>query len=292
MSLIVSNKPIYAIIVGKGRTAHTHLGVKTGGAMDLYAYHIANQLLNNHTHTAMIELNFGGLVLEALCDVLFAITGAVCEATIDTRPIAIWQTHIIRRGESLNIGRFLSGSRVYIAISGGFDIPPDDMLFADKRLKLDDKLELKAPSIVATRRLKSSMLPSYDHSLTLRITLSYQHEDFDDEQKAKLFDSEYIVSKEISRMGYKLVGEAITPRHTGVVSQGICHGAVQIPKDGQPIVLLADRQTIGGYPIIGVVLGVDCSKLSQASPDTKIKFRQISFEEATNISKKFYSQLL
>ncbi len=288
MSIKVLNKPILAIIVGKDRFEHTHLGVKSGGAMDEYAYNIANQLLDNNPHTPMIELNFPLFTFEVCCDTSIAITGAVCEVSINQKLAPMWQTICIKTGDIVHIGRITNGLRVYISLKDGFDINQDKTRFAELKLKYRDVLKLNNSTTTTTKRLKSSLVPKYPTSLDLRITLSYQCDDFDKTQKQKLFDNEFIVSNEISRMGYKLKGEAVVPQNSGVISQGICYGAVQIPNDGQPIVLLKDRQTIGGYPIVGVVLDVDCFRLSQAVPNTKIRFKQISFQDGIQISKNFY----
>ncbi len=288
----VLNNPIYAIVVTKGRYKHTHLGVKVGGPADEYAFHIANQLVANTPYTNMIELNFPHLKLLFSTTISIAITGAKCEASVNNESINMWQTIDMKAGDTLNIGKFITGLRVYIAFANGLDIPYKTQIVDDIKLKVKDIFKLRNPKIVTNKRLKKNLVPKYEDSLTLRVMLSYQHKEFDDTQIKRFFDSKWIVSQQINRMGYKLEGEALKQKKDGIISQGICFGAVQIPKDGQPIVLLKDRQTIGGYPIIGVVLDVDCFSLSQTVPSTKVKFRQISFKEATAISKKFYSHFL
>jgi biotin-dependent carboxylase-like uncharacterized protein len=291
MSIKVLNKPILALLVGKDRFEHTHLGVKSGGAMDEYAYGIANKLLDNQPHTPMIELNFPHFTFEAQSNISIAITGAQCKCSINQTAIPMWQTACVKTGDIVNIGKITSGLRVYISVKNGFDIEQHLTRFTELRLKHQDILKLNNPATTTTKRLKSSQIPKYQNNLTLRFILSYQSDDFDKIQKQKFFDNDFVISNEISRMGYKLKGQAVSPRHSGVVSQGICFGAVQIPNDGQPIVLLKDRQTIGGYPIMGVVLDVDCFRLSQAAPQTKIRFTQISFEQGAKISKTFYKFL-
>ena len=137
--------------------------------------------------------------------------------------------------------------------------------------------------------MKSKYLPTYSDKLELRVVLSYQEDKFPKEQKDKFFSSSYEITNEFNRMGCKLKGEAIRCDIDGIVSEGISFGAIQIPSDGQPIILLKDRQTIGGYPKIGSVLGIDCFKLAQAKPKTQVLFKPISLQEAQELTRKFYS---
>ena len=107
-------------------------------------------------------------------------------------------------------------------------------------------------------------------------------------EKEKFFSSEFSVSPESNRMGMKLNGEKITPKISGIISEGIAFGSIQIPSSGQPIILLKDRQTIGGYAKIGSVLAIDCFKLSQAKNNTKIRFEEIDIKSAQEKMKNFY----
>jgi allophanate hydrolase subunit 2 len=117
----------------------------------------------------------------------------------------------------------------------------------------------------------------------LRVIVGYQHAAYDNLQKQRFFTSEYRVTKNCDRMGYRLEGAAITGAITGILSEGICQGAIQIPADGQPIILLSDRQTIGGYPKLGSVLSLDLDRLAQLGPGGKVRFEPISIEQAHNL---------
>jgi allophanate hydrolase subunit 2 len=154
------------------------------------------------------------------------------------------------------------------------------------RFKKGNELTYKEHLSFIQRRLQEHYIPTYDERLELNVVLSYQHQHFNTQEKEKFFSSEYRVTNEISRMGYKLKGEPISSNLDGIISEGIAYGSIQIPNDGQPIVLLKERQTIGGYPKIGVVLENDCYKLAQAKPNTKIRFKEISMEEAIKLRNK------
>ena len=118
---------------------------------------------------------------------------------------------------------------------------------------------------------------------TIRVILGYQAQTFDSTQRGIFFSSEYILSDRNDRMGARLTGPSVKSSRNGILSEGICLGAIQFPPDGMPIILLRDRQTIGGYPKIGSVFSLDLDKLSQLSPDSKVCFEQLSIEEAHNL---------
>ncbi|MGD9625868.1 MAG: hypothetical protein AB7D41_13375 [Arcobacter sp.] len=194
----------------------------------------------------------------------------------------------------------LEGNRVYLAVFGGFDIKKEfgsnsttikeklGGIVGDK-LKKGDILPFKDSIFTHNTRLKEKFIPKIEEELTLRVILSYQDEYFSKEEKEKFFKNEFLVTNDFNRMGCKLSGETIKCDIDGIISEGIAFGSIQIPSDGQPIVLLKDRQTIGGYPKIGTVLSIDCFKLSQAKVNTKIRFEEISYEKAVEEVKNFYS---
>jgi allophanate hydrolase subunit 2 len=135
--------------------------------------------------------------------------------------------------------------------------------------------------------LKEKFIPSYDDNLTLRVILGYQNKYFDQKQKENFFSQKYTISSQNNRMGYKLESKPIICEIDGIISEGISFGAIQIPKDGQPIILLKDRQTIGGYPKIGSVLPIDCFKLSQLKAGESINFQPISLKDAQDKMNEF-----
>jgi biotin-dependent carboxylase-like uncharacterized protein len=303
MSLEVVNNPLFVTIQDKGRFGYSHIGVTSSGVMDEYAYFCANQLLKNHLDTNILEIAFSNVVFKANANTQIAITGASCEFFINDILKESWRSHNIKNGDIIKIGKILSGNRVYLAVFGGFNIKKE---FGSNSVTIKENLggidgnKLKKGDILPfenyvsthTIRLKNEFIPKYEEELILRVIFSYQENHFSKDEKQKFLTSTYLVTNDFNRMACKLSGEAIKCDINGIISEGIAFGSIQIPSDGQPIVLLKDRQTIGGYPKIGVVLSLDCFKLSQAKANTKIRFEEISYEEAIQKTKEFYSSFL
>ncbi|MGB1227255.1 MAG: biotin-dependent carboxyltransferase family protein [Poseidonibacter sp.] len=300
MSLEIINSPILALIQDKGRFSYSDIGVTNSGVMDEYAYLVLNKLLNNKLDCNVIEISFSNVIFKASKNTTICITGAKCEFFINDIKKDIWQSHFIKTGDRIKIGKILSGSRVYLGVKDGFIIKKEfgsnsttlkEGLGGLNGIKLQkgDTLLFKANDDFIPRRFKKQFIPNYEEQLELRVVLSYQCDKFKQEEINKFFSNTYTISNEFNRMGCKLQGEAISCDIDGIISEGIAFGAIQIPKDGKPIILLKDRQTIGGYPKIGSVLSIDCFKLAQAKPNQEIKFKPILLEEASKKVKLFYS---
>ena len=300
MSLKLLNNPFFVTIQDRGRFSYSHIGVTNSGVMDEYAYFIANKLLKNPLDTNVLEIGCSNVILKVNKNTTLAITGASCEFFINDEPKKLWQNYEVKKNDIIKIGKILSGNWLYLAILDGFLIKKE---FGSNsttlkeglggidgnRLKKGDILALKKSREINKKFLKKEFIPKYEENLTLRVLLSYQHENFPKEEIKKFFSSTYMVTKDFNRMGCKLQGKPINCNINGIISEGISFGAIQIPKDGQPIILLKERQTLGGYPKIGTVLNVDCFKLSQAKVNTKIKFQEISYKEALEKTREFYS---
>eukprot|EP01029_Cantina_marsupialis_P030763 TRINITY_DN84407_c0_g1_i1.p1 TRINITY_DN84407_c0_g1~~TRINITY_DN84407_c0_g1_i1.p1 ORF type:complete len:305 (+),score=51.89 TRINITY_DN84407_c0_g1_i1:594-1508(+) len=291
---------IFTLVEDKGRESFMHLGVASSGFLDEFAALKANKLLNNSSNTNMLEIAFAGLKLKATADTTISITGARCEFKINGLEKKIWQTHNIKKNDILEIPKILNGQRVYLAVKDGFDIKKELGSYSTTikenlgglngtQLKNSDFLPYNEHKNIGSKRLKKEYIPSYEDTLTLRVVLSYQENTFSKEEKEKFFNSIYTITPDFNRMACKLSGEKIESTQDGIISEGIAFGAIQIPKDGQPIVLLKERQTIGGYPKIGSVLSIDCFKLAQMKAGHKIKFEEISIQTAQEKLKKFYS---
>jgi biotin-dependent carboxylase-like uncharacterized protein len=299
MSLEVINSPLLALVQDKGRFSYSSIGVTNSGVMDEYAYFIANSLLGNELNTNIIEIAFSNIIFKATKNTMIVITGAKCEFFINEIALNTWQTYNIKTGDIIKIGKILSGSRVYLGVHRGFIIQEEfgsnsttlkenlGGLKGDK-LQKGDILDFKSFNNSSIVRLKEKYIPNYDEELILRVVLSYQKDFFNQTQIEKFFSSTYTITNEFNRMGCKLDGNVISCEIDGIISEGISFGAIQIPKEGKPIILLKDRQTIGGYPKIGSVLSIDCFKLSQCKPFQKVKFTPISLEEAQSKVKLFY----
>ena len=223
--------------------------------------------------------------------------GAEVPFMINGEEKELWRSHLIKAGDTLALGFAAQGLRCYIAVTDGFNICQkfnsvstvcrENIGGLDGgKLKSDDIL----PCNMILNGAKTTLLklaredrPIYTNDIVLRTIPSYQQHAFSSHQQRLFYSSEYQVSKRFDRMGYRLEGTKIKSDIDGILSEGICHGAVQIPADGQPIVLLNDRQTIGGYPKIGAVISLDTAKLSQLGQGGKVHFEPISMEKAHNL---------
>lgn len=259
-----------------GRIGVSHLGIRSLGAMDEYAYKWCQRLLDNQNQNAL-EILLTGLKLKATKPTTLAVCGAALGFKINGKSKPIWHTHMIHAGDILVFRKRVSGMRAYLTVKEGFETPKQYGSYSQEiALKKGDTLPYTSHVVHETRRVMAEAIPTYTDTLTLRLFLTYQSDYFTKEQKEQFFNTTYEITPEISRMGYKLKGDPMIPSKSGIISEGIAFGSVQIPKDGQPIILLKDRQTIGGYPKIGVVVAEDFYKLAQMPIGGKIRFKEVN----------------
>ncbi|HPE60980.1 MAG TPA: biotin-dependent carboxyltransferase family protein [Thiolinea sp.] len=283
------------LLTDAGRLGQHGIGLTTGGPMDRQAFLWANRLCGNDLNATALEVSVGGLVLEAQTDTTLAVTGAELPLSLNRKPAAHWRTHSVRAGDRIELGFARQGLRAYLAVAGGFAVTPRFGSTATvvregiggldgqgSALKAGDRLPCAAHPQHPQWQLPETARPEYAQPLRVRVIPGYQQADFDPVQQAIFFSSLYTVSKNCDRMGYRLEGPAVKTVLRGMLSEGICLGAIQIPADGQPIVLLHDRQTIGGYPKIGSVLSLDLDALTQLAPGGQVGFEAISMAEAHN----------
>lgn len=297
MGFVVNNSGMLSLLQDAGRYGFASLGLTTGGPADFVAFQWANKLCGNRHDATAIEITLGGLALTSRVDTIIAFAGAPMPVTINGQEQALWQSFRVKAGDDIYIGYCTQGTRCYLAVRGGFDI---QMSFGSTatvcresvgginggKLVAGDVLPCAAVPVSEQNNLlllPEKQQPSYDDKLTLRTILAYQQQHFSAIDKRLFFSSSYQISKHWDRMGYRLKGRAIKPDVNGIVSEGICYGAIQVPADGQPIVLLNDRQTIGGYPKIGSVIASDCAKLAQLRAGDEVEFEEISIEQANNL---------
>ncbi|NVD07940.1 biotin-dependent carboxyltransferase [Vibrio sp. JPW-9-11-11] len=274
-----------ALIQDFGRFGLAHLGIAQGGPVDDYAYSWANHLLGNTVNVATLEITLGQaeFLIHASCEM--AIAGGDLNAKLDGESVCNWSTFRAVRGQTLSFGLPRNGLRAYLAIKGGFNVPQqlgsvatvtrDQLggLAFGNPLALGDVLgfnphSMRAKPVQMTFRYK----PDYDLPLELRFIEGYQVNDFDRDDVDSFYSQQFEVSQLINRMGYRLTGARIQTPNKEYLSEGIALGAVQIPPSGEPIILLNDRQTIGGYPKIGCVARIDLPRLAQAKPGQKVSF--------------------
>lgn len=278
-----------------GRFGQAQLGLTYGGPADKYAFDWANRLLGNNANDAMLEVTYGRLILKANINTVICVTGAKLELTINDSPAQLWCSHQVQVGDVIELGMPTEGIRSYVAFSGG--IQTDEQFdsratvirekvggISGEKLSAGETLPtLSSPKITNQRQfLALQDIPSYKTSIELNVVLGYQQNAFSRLQKKRFFSTEYQVSAQWDRMGYRLEGLAIASNQTSMLSEGIALGAIQIPPDGQPIVLMYDRQTIGGYPKLGSVLSLDLARLAQCGQGAKVRFTPITIEQAHN----------
>lgn len=291
MSLRIEQPGMLSLLQDAGRFGQHGIGLTTGGPLDAVAFRWANRLLGNAEGATAIEVSFGGLVLIATADTRVCLTGAVMPLTIDAEPRDAWTTHTVREGQRIELGFAERGCRAYLAASGGFDIPASfgssaTVLregiggLAGDKLQPGDELPCAVDISSDHFTLPADLRPIYGAEATLRVVPGYQQSHFPRVEQRRFYHAPYTVSDRCDRMGYRLEGPAVSCDIEGILSEGICHGAIQVPADGQPIVLMNDRQTIGGYPKIGAAYGGDTGVLAQLRPGDRVQFTPISVEQA------------
>lgn len=291
MSFNVIQPGILSLVQDAGRFGKHNIGLTNGGPLDKISFDWANRLLGNDPNACVIEVSIGGLQLEATVATQIAFTGGDAQLSINQIPVSSWCTHAVNSGDKISIGFAQHSTRHYLAVKDGFDIKP---MFGScstvarekigglngKALETGDVLPCSTYNSDKQLSVATKDRPIYTGNITLRVILGYQHEAFDNVQKARFFNSEFTISDKVDRMGFRLSGPEIKSSLDGILSEGICYGAIQVPADGQPIILVNDRQTIGGYPKIGSVLSLDISKLTQRLAGTKINFEPITIDHA------------
>mgnify|MGYP003630008872 FL=1 len=292
MAFKVIKPGLLALIQDLGRHGHQSIGLTTGGPMDEVAFRWGNALLDNDPNSAQIEIPFGMFTLEAQANTSIAVTGADLGATLNDKSIPPWQTYAIKKGDILAFHQPVWGLRAYLAVKGGFLCEPTlgsvatvmrekigGLTSKGDKLKKGDSLSYHTSHDHQQRAVPRLAIPNYGNK-EIPVILGYQYQSFSSLERANFFSSDYTVSSNSDRMGYRLEGKAVHTELKGIISEGIAYGAIQIPKDGQPIVLLRDRQTIGGYPKMGCVTRVGGGILAQQKPGDIIQFTPITVDQA------------
>jgi antagonist of KipI len=278
----------------RGRFGYQDQGVPPAGAMDEYALRAANALCGNSIGAAVLELTMYGGSYEFVEGGSFALAGADMGAQLNDRRLPLWQQCKAEAGDRLVLGWAKCGCRLYLAISGGIDVP---LVLGSRSTYLPGKFGgLHGRMLVAGDEFYSQLsqekeaapavfppdwIPSYESSLTMRVMLGPQQEHFTEEGIAAFLENQYFITAQADRMGYRLEGLPIQIKGTAdILTDGIPAGAVQVQSEGQLLLLLADRQTTGGYAKIACVIGADHWRLGQAKPGDSVHFQAVSLVEA------------
>ena len=276
-----------------GRIGYGDIGITQSGAADRYSAAWANRLLLQPVDTPLLEILLGGVSLVSEADTVIVLTGAEGAVKINGREAALWRAHPLSRGDRIEIGMAKRGLRLYLAVKSGFACQPELGSCATTLKEGFGRSVEQGDLLLCSTGLSSPvcsapghLIPDYPDTITLRVLLGYQAEGFDEKQRARFFSTPYRVTQATDRMGCRLQGAAVTYGGGELISEPIAYGSIQIPADGQPIVLLNERQTIGGYPKIGSVIPMDCYRLAQARPGTRIVFQETGLEEARAVTQE------
>lgn len=269
-----------------GRRGVMHQGLAEGGALDLPALHWANRMLDNPPEATAIEITLGGLQVEVLDVADIALTGADAGCRLEDRPLANWETHRVEPGQILRFGHARDGLRSYLAVAGGLagrapTIPRERLggLNDDgSPLTCADRLDRqRRPGLLTCRRLVPPPLrpPGGDdgeHTITLDFLHGGQWDALPEDTRRSLTDASWTIRSDSDRMAVRLAGPALSSL-PGIRSEPIAPGTIQLPPDGQPILLMADRQTLGGYAVAGWLTPTSLAQLAQLRPGRAIKLR-------------------
>lgn len=284
---------LFTTVQDMGRFGYQRYGVPVNGVMDSFAAGLANLLVGGDDTAAVLECTIAGPTLVALAQAYVAVTGARMPIRLNGNLVPAWTSFVVSRGDLLEIGQVESGCRGYVAVTGGFEVPRVMGSRATamgggygglqgRALKKDDQLTRGVGQLLpGPRRLPDSLVPRYADRIVLRAIVGPQ-DDYFDEGLEIFFASEFVVSQEANRAGYRLTGPSIRQKAgkpVSIISEASLPGGVQIPPNGQPIILLTE-QTVGGYTKIATVISSDLDLIGQAMPGHSIRFQRIDLSSA------------
>ncbi|MGI5839610.1 MAG: 5-oxoprolinase subunit PxpB [bacterium] len=290
-----------------GRYGYQQFGVPTAGAMDEFAFRIANLLVGNQENASALEVTASGPVLTFRNPTVISVTGGDLMPLLNSGPIPMWESIAVSPDDILSFGGRRSGCRAYLAMAGGVEVPEvmgsrSTYLrgkiggLAGRKITAGDVLPGRPLAACSTarpgRRLPAAFIPKYGGETTLRAVPGPQADCFPPESLKQFTDGVYRITAESDRMGYRLQGPGLHHKSgADIISDGLPLGAVQVPGHGNPIIMLADRQTTGGYAKIATVIAADLPQLAQMMPGQHVRFRLVSPEEAREIYLGYKAEL-
>ena len=297
MGIRILNSGMLTTVQDLGRTGYQSQGFSVAGVMDVRSFKIANLLLDNPENEAVLEFTLIGPTLQFTSATIIAITGGDFQPTVNGEPVPMYTALYMNKGDILKFGSARTGSRGYVAFSSYLDVPvvmgsrctnlkSHQGGFKGGKLKADDYINFRIKRRYLPFFLSRKLdINEYDQEeTTLRVVMGPQDDLFSKQGVETFLNSEYIVTSDFDRMGCRLEGPFIAPKDTSdIISDGIAFGSIQVPSHGKPIILLADRQTTGGYAKIATVASVDIPKLVQRKTDHKVRFQPISVQEAQHL---------
>jgi len=287
---------ILTTIQDLGRYGFSQFGVPPSGALDTFSLRIGNLLVGNSEEEACLEVTIMGLKLKVAREVTIAITGGDLFPTLNGEPLDMWRTHLLVEGDVVAFKKVRAGCRAYLAISGGFVVPKimgskSTYLsgrfggLEGRRLRRGDVLytsDIPAPLDKLGLRFPSDWIPSLGKAILLRVIPGPQDHHFTKNGFETFYSTSYQVTSHCDRMGIRLEGPKIERRpdvEDSIISEGLISGAIQVPGDGKPIIILTELVT-GGYTKIATIISTDLPKVAQLKPGDRVRFEPISIEEA------------
>jgi len=287
---------VHTTIQDLGRPGFMRYGIPASGVADRFSARVANLLVGNAPGAALLEITLFRLELLALNDLIIAVTGGNLSPVVNNNPLPMWQTVPISKGERVAFRARKQGFRAYLALQGGFS----GQKFLGSRsvfirglmgnmLKAGEILETESTALKPTspKSLAKEMIPPFPANNFLRVILGPQEDRFTPGGIATFLSSAYRVSPQSDRMGYRLQGPPI--KHSGdadIISEPIARGAIQVPGDGLPILLLWDAQVSGGYTKIANVISADLDRVAQVMPGESLHFQAVTLEVAHEALRK------
>lgn len=291
MAIRMISPGMFTTVQDRGRTGYMKSGITVSGAMDARSYETANRLVGNRDGEAALEVTFVGPVIEFTEDTVFAVTGADLSPKRNGKDIPMYRAQDAKAGDTLSFGARRGGCRAYIAFRGGIDVAPvlgsrsTDIKagiggMEGRKLQAGDVLPLAAKE--GTPFYGAAEKEDFSPALkTLRVLMGPQDDRFTEKGINAFLHAQYSVTNNSDRMGIRLSGEAVeTENGSDIITDGICMGAVQIPADGQPILMMADRQPTGGYAKIANVISQDLPLAAQLVPGDSVRFEKVSVQQA------------
>ncbi|WP_077325394.1 5-oxoprolinase subunit C family protein [Virgibacillus siamensis] len=314
MSIKVAKPGLLTTVQDSGRYGYQKYGVIVSGVMDVDSTRLANLLVDNESDAAVLEMTITGPTIEFQEDALIAICGGDMSPEINDKPVQMNKAVWVKKASTLKFKSVRTGCRTYMALAGGIDVPPvmDSRStylragiggFNGRALQKNDRLPVGSPSKSAAMMIKQMQkqagaahflemdwgvsldsLNDYRDGAVIRTIPGRQSEWFTEESRSLYLSEAFSVSTQSDRMGYRLNGpELALQSRKELLSEAVAFGTIQVPPDGNPIVLMADRQTTGGYPKIGQVITVDLPAMAQLKPGEKIYFKEIEHREAQEL---------
>jgi len=289
-------------IQDKGRNHLYHVGIAVSGAIDQRNYIFANRLVENQFNEAVVEFAYQGPLLRLKNGKInFAISGdiffKIIRKNLGAEDGECYKSYILNEGDQIDIISTKNSTYGYLAVNGGFDlkktwgsystntkanIGPND----GKKYSLKDKIFIKNSD--TKNLIERKINYSYSPDNIIRIIKGTNFDYFSKYAIDKLFNEDFLITNLVDRMGIRLKGPKLENIvNTNIKSEGLVRGVIQVPADGNPIIMLSDHGTVGGYPKIAVVIAADLDLVGQLTPGTKINFREVSLEEAQNIFKAY-----